>query len=195
MLLAVGGVASAWCAYQASRWSSEQTASLARASKARLESAAQGGLANQLTQLDVATFLAWAEAYASEQAPLADFLRARFRPEFRPVFEEWVASRPLKNPEARETPFALESYRLAARERSLELAADSERLAQAAQYADAMSSRYVRATLVLALGLFFAGISQHFRSGRARVTALGVAAGVLLLGLVGLGLMLPHVLW
>ena len=52
---------------------------------------------------------------------LADFYFKRFRAEFRPAVDAWVATRPLKNPNAPLTPFAMPQYKLAAR-------AEAERL-------------------------------------------------------------------
>ena len=42
------------------------------------------------------------------------FYRKRFRPEFRPAFEAWVATRPRTNRDAPLSPFAMPQYKLAA---------------------------------------------------------------------------------
>ena len=47
------------------------------------------------------------------QTELADFYFKRFREEFRPAVDAWVATRPLKNPNAPLTPFAMPQYKLA----------------------------------------------------------------------------------
>ena len=72
-------------------------------------------LANTQTEIDVATFTQWVNAYAQKQTELADFYFKRFRKEFRPAVDAWVATRPLKNPQAPLTPFAMPQYKLAAR--------------------------------------------------------------------------------
>jgi len=69
--------------------------------------------AGQLQIIDVGTFRDWAHAYEAGDTVFATFLRKRFRAEFTPAFEAWVASRPLKNPAAAATPFTLPEYRLA----------------------------------------------------------------------------------
>ena len=56
------------------------------------------------------------DAYALDQTMLADFYYARFRDEFEPAVKAWVATKPLKNPDAPLTPFAMPEYKLAARE-------------------------------------------------------------------------------
>ena len=73
------------------------------------------GLANSQTEIDVATFTQWVNAYAQEQTELADFYFKRFREEFRPAVDAWVATTPLENPDAPLTPFAMPQYKVAAR--------------------------------------------------------------------------------
>lgn len=121
VLLSVAALAIAWSGYQASRWTGEQAKAFSRANAARVESTRWSNLANTQTEIDVATFTQWVDAYARNETMLADFYRKRFRPEFKPAVEAWIASRPLQNPEAPLTPFATPQYRLAAR-------AESERL-------------------------------------------------------------------
>ena len=115
MLLALATVATAWSGYQSTRWNGEQAKAGGRANALRIESAKAAGLANTQTEIDVATFTQWVNAYALKQTELADFYFKRFRKEFRPAVDAWVATRPLKNPNAPLTPFAMPQYRLAAR--------------------------------------------------------------------------------
>ena len=62
----------------------------------------------------MATFTQWVDAYALKERELADFYFKRFRDEFQPAVNAWVATRPLKNPDAPLTPFAMPQYKLAA---------------------------------------------------------------------------------
>ena len=78
-LLALATVATAWSGYQASRWNGEQAKAGARANAARIESARAAGLANAQQQVDVATFIAWADAYAHRDSRLKDFYFDRFQ--------------------------------------------------------------------------------------------------------------------
>ena len=50
----------------------------------------------------------------SKEKELADFYFARFRAEFKPAVDAWVATRPLQNADAPLTPFAMPQYRVAA---------------------------------------------------------------------------------
>ena len=121
LLLAFAAVSTAWCGYQATRWNGEQAKSAAAASATRFQAARAADLANAQTQVDVATFVAWADAYAREDQVLTDFYQARFRAEFKPAVDAWLATRPLRNPDAPLTPFAMPEYKLAS-------AADADRL-------------------------------------------------------------------
>jgi hypothetical protein len=109
VLLALAAVATAWSGYQASQWHGEQALASSRATATRVESTRASGEANRQVQVDLATFTQWTDAFAQGDARLAAFYRARFRDEFRPAFETWLASRPLRNPEAAKTPFELPS--------------------------------------------------------------------------------------
>jgi hypothetical protein len=85
LLLALATVATAWSGYQASRWNGEQAKAFSRASARRIESARSDSLANAQTQIDVATFTQWVDAFARGETELADFYFKRFRAEFKPT--------------------------------------------------------------------------------------------------------------
>ena len=126
VLLAVATVATAWSGYQSTRWNGEQSKAAARANALRIDSSKAASLANSQTEIDVATFTQWVNAYAQKQTELADFYFKRFREEFRPAVDAWVATRPLKNPKAPLTPFAMPQYKLAARAEADRLDAEAE---------------------------------------------------------------------
>ena len=86
-----------------------------------------------------------------------------------PAFEAWVATRPLRNPQAPLSPFAMPEYVLATRVEADQLEAVAEvpppRPARNIQRA----SNYVLAVTLFAATLFFAGISTRLtRPGPAR---------------------------
>ena len=183
VLLSMAALTIAWSGYQASRWTGEQAKAFSRANAARVESTRWSNLANSQTEIDVATFTQWVDAYARNETMLADFYRKRFRPEFKPAVEAWIASRPLKNPEAPLTPFATPQYRLAAR-------AESERLeAKAAAEATVAGSNIQRATNYVLGVVLFSVLMQlglhHIRieNPRTRAVILGIGCLVLLGGL------------
>jgi hypothetical protein len=179
VVLALAAVAISWSGYQASRWTGEQAKAFSRANAARVESTRWSSLANSQTEVDVATFTQWVDAYARDETVLADFYRRRFRKEFQPAVEAWIATRPLQNPDAPLTPFATPEYRLAAR-------AEAERLEAKAGAESAVATRniqratnYVLGVVLFSSALFFGAISNRIGNPRARVIILGIGIVVL----------------
>lgn len=180
VLLALAAVVTAWCSYQATRWNGEQARSAAAASAVRFQAVRASDLANTQTEVDVATFTQWVDAYAQDQTELADFYRARFRPEFAPAVEAWIATRPLVNADAPLTPFRMPEYRLAAREEAAELDAQAEVLAADVRRNIQRASNYVLGVVLCAVALFFAGISTKLTTPALRLTTLLVGCAVFL---------------
>jgi hypothetical protein len=174
LLLGCAAVATAWSSYQATRWNGEQTKASSRTNAIRIEAARAQGLSEAQTQVDVATFTQWVDAYAHRESKLADFYFKRFRSEFRPAVKAWLATRPLRNPNAPLTPFAMPQYKLAAR-------AEAERLDSEAEVSSAIvrrniqrSSDYVLGVVLFAASLFFAGMSTKLSDPRLRRIAIAL---------------------
>jgi hypothetical protein len=175
VLLAIATIATAWSGYQATRWSGEQSISFSAASAARVESGKAATRAGQQIQIDVALFTTWVNAYAEKNKLLSDFYYKRFRPEFKPALEAWIATKPLKNPDAPLSPFAMPEYKLAAQVEADRLVAVAEAETATAKSDNQRSDNYVLCVVLFATSLFFAGISTKlvaFRS-RAAILALG----------------------
>jgi hypothetical protein len=179
VLLALATVATAWSGYQASRWNGEQAKAFSRATATRIESTRASDLADAQTQIDVATFIQWVDAYAQEETELVDFYYERFRPEFTPAMDAWIAARPLQSPDAPLTPFAMPEYQLAAREEAQQLEAEADALSAQARANVQRATNYVLAVVLFATVLFFAGMAAKFRTHRLRVALL--AFGVFIL--------------
>jgi hypothetical protein len=180
VLLAVAAVATAWSGYQATRWNGEQAKTAGKVNAARIDAASAANLANAQTQIDVLTFAQWVDAYAREETMLADFYFARFRPEFEPAVEAWLATRPIRNPDAPKTPFAMPEYQLAAREESERLDADAEALAADVREYIQRASNYVLGVVLFSVALFFAGMSTKLTAPRLRLATLTVGCIVFL---------------
>jgi hypothetical protein len=159
VLLAVAAVATAWSSYQAARWNGEQAKTASAVNKARLEAARASDLANAQTEVDVATFSQWVDAYARKESVLADFYFKRFRKEFKPAVDAWLATTPLRNPDAPLTPFAMAEYRLAATAEAERLDQKAEDLAAQVRRNIQRSTNYVLGVVLFAVALFFAGMS------------------------------------
>jgi hypothetical protein len=139
----------------------------------RIESTKAAGLADAQTQVDVATFTQWVDAYAQQQTELADFYYKRFRPEFKPAMDAWIATRPLRNPDAPLTPFAMPEYQLEARAEAEQLEAEAEDWSATARTNIQRATNYVLAVVLFAAVLFFAGMSTRLQSLRMRRILLG----------------------
>jgi len=180
VLLALATVATAWSGYQASRWNGEQAKAASRTNGIRILAARAQGLAQAQTQVDVATFSSWADAYAQGDTMLADFYFKRFRKEFKPAVQAWIATRPLKNPDAPLTPFVMPQYKLQAREDASRLDAESAQSAAVVQRNIQRSTNYVFAAVLFAMTLFFAGLSIRLASPRAQAALVALACVVFL---------------
>jgi hypothetical protein len=179
-LLALATVATAWSGYQASRWNGEQAKAFSRANAARIESTRASARADAEQQVDVATFTQWVNAFALEQTELADFYFRRFRAEFKPAVDAWIATRPRRNPDAPLTPFAMPQYRQESREEAERLEAEAEAFAADARTNVQRATNYVLGVVLFATALFFAGMSTRFRTQRLRVALLGFGVVVFL---------------
>ena len=181
VLLAFATVATAWSGYQSTRWNGEQAKAGGRANALRIESAKAAGLANTQASIDVATFTQWANAYAQKQTQLADFYLRRFRPEFRPAVNAWAATKPLKNPDAPLTPFAMPQYKLQARADAARLEAEANDFSAQVLRNIQRASNYVLGVVLFASALFFAGMSTKLTSPRLRVVMLSIGCAIFFL--------------
>jgi hypothetical protein len=180
VLLTVAAVATAWAAYQSARWHGQQAESQSASIAARVESTRAANVANRQAQIDVALFTQWVDAYARDETELAAFYRKRFRAEFEPAFEAWVATKPRENRDAPLSPFAMPQYKLAASAQADRLeaqaAAASQRVGTFIQRAD----NYSLAVVLFAASLFFAGISTRLHAPTPRTVVLGLGYALFL---------------
>jgi hypothetical protein len=184
VLLAAAALATAWSTFQSGRWRGEQAANTGKSTAARIQSSQASTRAGQLAQIDIATFIQWSNAEFAGNRQLAGYYRRRFRREFRPVFDAWIATRPLQNANAPTSPFVTPQYRLSEIERSDRLAhlADLRSAASAAANRDA--DDYLLAVVLFASSLFFAGISTKVPALRQRQVLLGLGCALFLAGVV-----------
>jgi hypothetical protein len=175
VVLAAGGLLTAWAGYQASLWDGEQAAFYAQAGQQRVEASRAASDGAQLLAIDVQMFTAWLSAYTAGEDELQTFYRNRFRAEFKPPFELWLAAGP-RSGKGPPTPFTAPGYDIAPRERSKQLEREADVLFEKGQRANEIGDSFTRATVSLASAMFFAGIAQVFDRPRLRMalTALAV---------------------
>jgi hypothetical protein len=183
VLLATAALATSWAGFQASMWVSEQARHGTQASKLRTNSTLASMRAVQHRLIDVELFTSWLAAYAREDARLATFYEQRFRPEFRPAFQAWIASRPLRSPNAAPSPFSLPEYRLAEETLAKQLAHAADEESAASQHANRANDGYVFDAIILATVMFFGSTAQHSAVTRMRLVLLGVALMTCVVGI------------
>jgi hypothetical protein len=189
-LLALTTLATAWCGYQAARWSGEQSQHFARASTTRIKALNASTRAGQLRIDDLNYFNGWLDARQAGNTELTAIYRRRFRPEFVPAFNAWIAQRPFTNPHAIPGPLYMPQYRSADLARSAKLDATADELYTEGTQAKTNDDRYILATVFFAAVLFFAGISLRLDWRPLRLAVLGLALA-LLVGGTGFVLTLP----
>ena len=131
--------------------------------------------------MDVATFTQWVDSHARGDDALVSFYQTRFRPEFKPAFAAWIATKPLRTKGAPLTPFAMPQYRLAATAQAERFDANAEALSLEVRRDIQRASNYVLGVVLFAVSLFFAGISTKLTATGLRKTLLAVG-GALFVG-------------
>lgn len=183
ILLGLVTIATAWSGYQSARWGGVQSTRYSEASAMRVESTRASAQAGQQTQIDVALFSNWLNAYAADNQPLADFYRERFRAEFKPAFEAWLATDPANDPQAPPSPFSMPEYQLAASQQAQELEQQASAIFEEGKAANQQSDDYILNAVILASVLFLAGIAPRFDWLPVRIAVIVVALVFLGVGL------------
>ena len=171
-LLAAASVGTAWCAYQASLWSGEETQRLVAASVAQFASMRRTTIANRNMTIDVGTFTAYVEADLHHDEKMTRFVRDHARPELKPALEAWIADSASGDPDL-VNPFARPEYRLADLMAADALDSQAASHIAVASEANRTSDTYMLHTVLFALSLFFLGArSEARRRGMRRVTLI-----------------------
>lgn len=195
VLLALATIVAAWSAYQATRWSGEQSKATRSALAAKSDAAQQASLAGTLAEADVQLWIFWLQQVqldeiTGDNAAGIEFVEERFRDELRPAFDAWLAQ--VREGEAPPgTPFEMEEYEPAAGKEAERLNAEADVFADAAAEANDTGDNFVLSAVVMASVLFFAGVGTKLRDRRVRLLMLTFAA-LLFLGGLGFIFSLPH---
>lgn len=171
MLLGLATVGTAWCGLQSSLWNGEQDQMTVVAESQRSESSRMFGLATQQMAYDAAIVADYAQAVAERNDNLRQFYRnALIRKGFAPYLDKWEA-----DVASGRTPVNLlenAAYLtglLGPYEDKLATAVQTEK---DAARAGRISDLYVLTTVLLAVSLFFAGVTSSFRSPTLRLVLL-----------------------
>ena len=173
-LLACAAVATAWSSYQATRWNGEQAKTASRVNKTRIDAARAAGRANCRDAGGHRHLHPVGRRLRQDETELASFYRTRFRDEFKPAFDAWIATRPLEiewRGAHAVCPPAVQARqggrgrapRRAGRGALGPVRRDIQR-----------ASNYVLAVVLFAVALFFAGMSTKLGTAGLRATMLTV---------------------
>lgn len=199
--LAIATVLTAWSAFQAGKWGGTQAINFSEAGAARTESTRADTRGGQLVQIDVAMYIDWVTALSEEMkngevtlvtgadyvpvdGTVSGFLFKRFRDEFRPALDAWLATGPIGNDAAPKTPFEMEEYVVAEQVKAIELSALADEKAAAARTANQNGDNYVLTMVLFASVLFFAGVSSKLIKWRNRVAVMTFGVIILVAGIV-----------
>jgi hypothetical protein len=191
LLLSIVALMAAWAGYSAAKWGTESSLSLSKASAARSRASADQIQATQIRTLDSVSFNAVEGAYVTHDTKLFNLTIKRLRAGYKPAFNAWLATHPLKNPNAPADPSDMPQYVIPQEKQAVELTARADELFSEGQSAAGTADKYVRLTVLLAAVLFLVGIGSRFPVRVARHGLIALAAGLLvvcviqLLGLPG----------
>ncbi len=187
LLLSLATLGIAWSGYQAAKWSGLQARRYTQASTARSFANRAATLALQDRTQDLLNFNRWLEVTTDGNSQLASLYERRFRDEFRPAFERWLAEDPLHNTNANPSPLREKNYVLANSVKADKLETLGDVRFEQGKSATEHADDYVFATVFFAVVLFFAGISLRFRWLPMRILILGLGTVLLIYGAVRLG--------
>jgi hypothetical protein len=188
-LLAVATLGIAWSGYQAARWSGLQSERYAQANTVRAQETRVSTAAGQDRLQDLLNFNRWLEVSTQGNQQLADLYVRRFRPEFLPAFNAWLAQDPLHNPAAVASPLLMPQYRPAKAEQVNRLDAEGNQRFEQGKVSTEDTDNYVLTTVFFAAVLFFAGISLRFKWQSMRLVVIVFAALFLGYGLARIALL------
>jgi hypothetical protein len=183
ILLSVAALATAYSGFQASLWDGIQSSDYSRASAARVEAAQKQAEGNQLRLADLTVFEAYLQADASGETDLANFYRGRFSEEFADAYEAWARLDP-SDPDTPRSPFAMSEYSTAADREAADLHALADERFASGEIANDNSDAFTLSTLLFAMVLFFAAISERFEHVPSRSALLGLASLAFVVGAV-----------
>lgn len=186
LLLSIVALMAAWSGYSAAKWGTESSLSLSRASAARSQASASEIQATQIRTLDSVSFNAVEGAYVAHNTQLFNLTVKRLRAGYRPAFNAWLATHPLKNPNAPSDPSDMPQYVIPQEKQAAVLTAEADAHFTEGQAAAGTADKYVRLTVFLAAVLFLVGIGSRFPVRVARYGLIAVAAGLLIVSVVQL---------
>lgn len=179
VLLSVTAVITAWCGFEASKWGGEMSIAFSQASSARVQAASAQSTAQAARQYDLTIYTEWVLAEADGRQALVRFIEQRFTPEFEVAFQAWN-----DGGRAAQGPFVMEEYVPPGTVEADELNARADAKFDEALANNQRGDDYSLLTVLFALVLFFAALSQHQSAVWRRRTFLALAGVIAVVGIV-----------
>jgi len=183
VVLSVAGLMASWSSHQGAIWNGMQSVHFGRANFERGAASRARFEGEMVRAVQVDLFSDWIEAKSRGNESLARFYRTRMPVNFRDQFEAWLATRPLDDPAAPPTPFAMAGYHPPGFAEAARAEKEAETEFALGEAASRTSYAYNRAGVVLATAMFFGGIGQVFRQISVRFTLAAVSIVTWLIGL------------
>lgn len=179
VVLSVTAILTAWCGFESSKWGGMMSIEFSQASGARIEAADAASTARDNRAVDLSIYELWVQARATGDTALAEYVEARFTPEFAIAFEDWQ-----QGGESAWSPFKEPSY---VPEGAVEAQRASDRadalLAKALE-SNQRGDDYAILTVLFALVLFFVAVSERSRMHWSGWFLLGLGIAVAIVGIV-----------
>ncbi len=184
VILALVAIVAAWSGYSAAKWGTESSLHLAKASSTRSKANRNFQEALTFRVGDALTFNAWLGAHLSGDANYERLTAKRFRPGFKKVFDEWIATKPFTNPNAPPGPQSMPGYHPPGLALSVVQDAQANAYYDDGEHAAKNADNYIRVTVILASILFIVGISTHFPLKGIRIGLISVGVALLIFGVI-----------
>jgi hypothetical protein len=171
VMLGVATVGTAWCGLQATLWSGQREELASATALQRMESNRLFGVATQALAYDANSLSQYAVAVRADDQKLQElYLDMIMRPAFVPFVTDWQAQieaggKPANLLQNQEYLATLQGPYLASDAKAEKMAVEGR---EAGKFGDA----YVLTTVLLAMSLFFAGVTSSFRYPVVRMTLL-----------------------
>jgi hypothetical protein len=182
VLLSVTAILTAWSGFEASKWGGAMSISFSQASSARIEAAQHNNAAVTRQAIQVSLFTAWVQATGEQNQAVADFISARFPEPLATAFQDWLATKPLQNPSAPDSPFDMPSYQLDDKAQAAAADNRADMKYRQALRNNQRGDNYTVLTVLFAAVLFFGALTTRLGSYRARWILLSLAIALFLTG-------------
>jgi hypothetical protein len=185
-LLGAAAVGAGWAAYQSALWNSDSLFTIDRSAVLRRKAGLMENKSFQLRMVDVGMFTSYVHALSQNDTAFAEFVRKRFRPPMKVAVEAWLATKPLRNPNAPPSPFAMKEYQLPEDDEAKRLNAEGEVVLAQARAQNRIADDYVLVTVPFAIVSLFSGLSTKFNSRGMRTAIVAMALAFFILAIVRL---------